>query len=186
VLNYLSAMPWRRVREWRYSSIILDGSEWSASRHCRFTPRDSVLGAHWIGDWVGSRTGLDAVKKIKLFSLPGIEPHSLYLLTVTWLMIWGGAIRTEYNAEESEGSWWTVFSSHLFSVVSSLLKKYNFRKIVVLPSSGKIMIRALFGKSRDSSVCITMTQTTGALILVGARDISFLHSVQTGPGANPA
>jgi hypothetical protein len=39
-------------------------SEWSASRPCRFTPRESSLGIHWIGGWVGPRAGMDDVKKI--------------------------------------------------------------------------------------------------------------------------
>jgi hypothetical protein len=41
--------------EW---TSVLDGGEWSASLPGRFTP-----GTHWIGGWVGSRAGLDAVNK---------------------------------------------------------------------------------------------------------------------------
>jgi hypothetical protein len=29
--------------------------------------------AHWIGDWVGTRLGLDAIKKRNILPLPGIE-----------------------------------------------------------------------------------------------------------------
>jgi hypothetical protein len=39
----------------------LDGGEWSAFRHGRFTP-----GIHWIGGWVGPRAGLDAVEMRKI------------------------------------------------------------------------------------------------------------------------
>jgi hypothetical protein len=38
-----------------------DGGEWSALRPGRFTPRETAPGTHWIGRWVGPRTGLDAV-----------------------------------------------------------------------------------------------------------------------------
>jgi hypothetical protein len=39
-------------------TLALDGSEWSASCLCRFTP-----GTHSIGRWVGPTFGLDAVEK---------------------------------------------------------------------------------------------------------------------------
>jgi hypothetical protein len=53
----------------------LDGGEWSASRHGRFTPRERVPCIHWIGGWVGLRAGLDAVVKKKISRpLPGLEP----------------------------------------------------------------------------------------------------------------
>jgi hypothetical protein len=50
-------MPWRRLREWRYSSTILDHGtcwRWVVS----FTPRPlyrrvRTPGTNWIGDWVG-------------------------------------------------------------------------------------------------------------------------------------
>jgi hypothetical protein len=57
--------------EWRYSSTHslnsgVDGSEWSASRPGRFTPRETAPGAHWIGGWVGPRAVLDTVVKRKI------------------------------------------------------------------------------------------------------------------------
>jgi hypothetical protein len=57
--------------EWRYSSThsltsVLDGGEWSVSQPGRFTPREKAPGTHWIGGWVGSRAGLDAVVKRKI------------------------------------------------------------------------------------------------------------------------
>jgi hypothetical protein len=45
----------------------LDGSEWSASRHGRFTPGERFPGTHWIAGWVGLRTALDAVEKMQTF-----------------------------------------------------------------------------------------------------------------------
>jgi hypothetical protein len=32
----------------------------------RFSPRERASGTHWIGGWVGSRAGLDAVVKRKI------------------------------------------------------------------------------------------------------------------------
>jgi hypothetical protein len=51
--------------------MALDGGEWLASRPGRFTP-----GTQWIGGWVGSRAGLDAVAEGKILAPPGIEPRS--------------------------------------------------------------------------------------------------------------
>jgi hypothetical protein len=36
-------------------TLALDGSEWSASRPGRFTPRERAPGNHWIGGWVDPR-----------------------------------------------------------------------------------------------------------------------------------
>jgi hypothetical protein len=41
----------------------LVGGEWSASRPCRFTPRERFPGAHWIGGWVGPKNCLDDMEK---------------------------------------------------------------------------------------------------------------------------
>jgi hypothetical protein len=54
--------------------LALDGDEWSASRHCRSTPRERALGIQWIGGWADPRAVLDAVVKSKIPSPPpGIE-----------------------------------------------------------------------------------------------------------------
>jgi hypothetical protein len=60
--------------EWRYSSThsltsALDGSEWSASRPARFTPRERAPSTHWIGSWVSPTIVLDRVVKRKIPSL---------------------------------------------------------------------------------------------------------------------
>jgi hypothetical protein len=54
---------------------VLDGSEWSASRPGRFTPRERAPGTHWIGGWVGPRAVLDAVVERKILS-PRQESNS--------------------------------------------------------------------------------------------------------------
>jgi hypothetical protein len=38
--------------------------ESSASRPGRFTPGEAAPDTHWIGSWLGPRTGLDDVEKI--------------------------------------------------------------------------------------------------------------------------
>jgi hypothetical protein len=65
--------------EWRYTSIVLDlGIKWGYV--VIYMPRSLYRGEtapniHWIGGWVGPRTGLDAVKKRKISLLLGIEPR---------------------------------------------------------------------------------------------------------------
>jgi hypothetical protein len=60
--------------EWRYScstrslTSALHGGEWSASRTCRFTPRERAPATNCIGGWVGPRAVLDAVVKRKILS----------------------------------------------------------------------------------------------------------------------
>jgi hypothetical protein len=45
----------------------LDCGDRSDSRPGRFNPVKNTPGTHWIGGWVGPRTGLDAVEKRKAF-----------------------------------------------------------------------------------------------------------------------
>jgi hypothetical protein len=42
-----------RYRSAHSLTSALDGSEWSASRPGRFTPRETAPGTHWIGGWMG-------------------------------------------------------------------------------------------------------------------------------------
>jgi hypothetical protein len=44
----------------------LDGPKWSASRPCRFTPRERAPGTHWIEGCVSPRAVLDAVVNRKI------------------------------------------------------------------------------------------------------------------------
>jgi hypothetical protein len=57
-----------------FLTSALEGGEWSDSRPCRFNAGKSAPGTHWIGGWVGPRAGLDAMEKINILRLPGIEP----------------------------------------------------------------------------------------------------------------
>jgi hypothetical protein len=47
----------------------LVGGEWSASRLGRFTPGEKAPVTHWIGGWVGPRTGLDDMEKRKFLTV---------------------------------------------------------------------------------------------------------------------
>jgi hypothetical protein len=50
------------------------GGEWSASRPGRFTPgKNPPPRTRWIGSWVSLRTGLHAVERRKILTLPGLE-----------------------------------------------------------------------------------------------------------------
>jgi hypothetical protein len=60
-------------------TTALVGREWSASRPCRFTPRERASGTHWIRGWVDHKTGLDDMEKRKKFIAPGLELRSFSL-----------------------------------------------------------------------------------------------------------
>jgi hypothetical protein len=49
-----------------FLTSALDGGEWSASRPCRFIPRERVPGNHSIGGWAGPRTGPESVQERKI------------------------------------------------------------------------------------------------------------------------
>jgi hypothetical protein len=49
-----------------FLTSALVGYEWSASRPTRFAPKETVPGTHWIGGYVGPRTGLDDVETRKI------------------------------------------------------------------------------------------------------------------------
>jgi hypothetical protein len=60
-----------------FLDLVLVGGEWSASRPDRFTPGKTVPVTHWIGGWVGPRTGLDDVERRTFLTLPGLELRPL-------------------------------------------------------------------------------------------------------------
>jgi hypothetical protein len=55
----------------------LDGGEWSASRPGRFTLRERAPDTHWIGGWVGPRSG---GKEKNSQPLPGLKPPIIQLV----------------------------------------------------------------------------------------------------------
>jgi hypothetical protein len=46
-----------------FKTSALDGGEWSVSHPGLFTPRERDPDSHWIGGWMGPRTGLDDMEK---------------------------------------------------------------------------------------------------------------------------
>jgi hypothetical protein len=54
-----------------FLTSALDGGEWSVARADHFTPRERDPVTHWIGGWVGPRSGLDMVSKRKIPSPRG-------------------------------------------------------------------------------------------------------------------
>jgi hypothetical protein len=58
-----------------FTTSVLDGGEWSASRPGRALPREKDPGTHCTGGWVGLRAGLDTEVRGKIIlPLPGINP----------------------------------------------------------------------------------------------------------------
>jgi hypothetical protein len=53
------------------SALVED--ERSASRPGPLYPWERSPGTHWIGGWLGSKTGLDDIETRKFFLLPGLE-----------------------------------------------------------------------------------------------------------------
>jgi len=51
----------------------LDGGEWSVSHPGRLTPKERTPGTHWLGGWVGPRTGIHAVVRRKFPAPIGIQ-----------------------------------------------------------------------------------------------------------------
>jgi hypothetical protein len=73
-----------------FLTLALVQSEWSVSRPGRFIAGEKAPETHGIDDWVGPRTGLDAVEKRIILPLLGLElqplgrparSHSLYRLS---------------------------------------------------------------------------------------------------------
>jgi hypothetical protein len=60
-----------------FLTSALAGSEWSASRLGRFTPREKSPGTGWIGGWVDPRARLCGVGMRKFLTLPGLELRHL-------------------------------------------------------------------------------------------------------------
>jgi hypothetical protein len=60
-----------------FFTSALYGGEWPASRPGPFTQLETAPGTHWIGGWVGPRTGLDDMEKRKSLPLLGLELRSL-------------------------------------------------------------------------------------------------------------
>ena len=47
------------------TSVVQDGSEWSASRSSHFTHGERTPGTYGIGGWIGLRVSIDILEKIK-------------------------------------------------------------------------------------------------------------------------
>jgi hypothetical protein len=60
-----------------FLTSVLAGCEWSASRPCCFTPRESGPCTHWRRSLVGPRAGLNEMEKRKFLTLPGLKTRPL-------------------------------------------------------------------------------------------------------------
>jgi hypothetical protein len=113
-----------------FLTAAVDGSEWSASRPCRFT-----AGTHWIGGWVGPRTGLDVVEKRKscpcLDSNPDRPAHSLSLYRLSYPDSSCIIIHVHFMLPSISSRLWLTPWSRVFLgnlIVAQLVKKlYDLR-----------------------------------------------------------
>jgi hypothetical protein len=60
-----------------FLTLALVTGEWSTSRLGRFTYGERTPSTHWIGGWMGPRTGLDDLEKRKFLPTPGLELRPL-------------------------------------------------------------------------------------------------------------
>jgi hypothetical protein len=64
-----------------FSTLELDGGEWSVLRPCRFTSGKGAAGTHCtIGGWVGPRGGLDSVENGKFLARAGKRTPAVELV----------------------------------------------------------------------------------------------------------
>jgi hypothetical protein len=94
---------------------------WSASRLGQFTPGERASGTHWIGSWVGPRTGLEDMEKEKFLPPPGLKLRPL------------GRPASSYTdrAIPAPVLWESTISSESYKkIVRSLGRKIHARQLV--------------------------------------------------------
>jgi hypothetical protein len=65
------------MKLYAYFMSALGGDEWSALYPGHIVPGERTPGTHWIGDWVGPRSGLDAVEATDIsFLYQELNPDS--------------------------------------------------------------------------------------------------------------
>jgi hypothetical protein len=79
---------------------FLDGGEWSPSLPGRFTSRERAPGTHWIGDWVGSRAGLDTVVKRKISNPYRDSKPRLYRPQPSAILCWHQTLQVSHQIWE--------------------------------------------------------------------------------------
>jgi hypothetical protein len=73
---YKRYMPRRQMEEWMYrSTYSCLGTSWRWV--VSFTPWERAPGTHWIGGWVGPRTGVDEMERRKILPLLGLALQPL-------------------------------------------------------------------------------------------------------------
>jgi hypothetical protein len=60
-----------------FLTSALVGVERSALRLGLFIPKEGALDNHWIGGWVGLRTGLNDVERRNILPLPKFDPSAV-------------------------------------------------------------------------------------------------------------
>jgi hypothetical protein len=73
--------------------LALVGGEWPTSCPDCFTPGEKALSTHWIGGWLGPRTGLEGTEKIKFSTLLGFKLQPVDGIIFSWI---SGRLQSEY------------------------------------------------------------------------------------------
>jgi hypothetical protein len=61
-----------------FLTSALDGGEWSHLCCCYVFPGEGAYSTHWVGGWMSSRAGMDAVEKRKIFRYSLFIPEILH------------------------------------------------------------------------------------------------------------
>jgi len=119
--------------------LAIEGDEWSASRLGRLSPGEKAPSTDWIGGWVGTRVGLDAVAKkiipdcgksnpsrparslVAILSYTG--SNNLSLSSSPSLSALSPTLPSEYVLYKWVASWSKAFLEKL--IVAQLAKKFH-------------------------------------------------------------
>jgi hypothetical protein len=67
----------RKYSYYSFLTSVVDGVSGQRQGPTAHYPRETTPGTHWIGRWVGLRTGQDNEATVKIpLPLPGIDPRS--------------------------------------------------------------------------------------------------------------
>jgi hypothetical protein len=135
VLNHLSTKPWSEVIAPPFLTSELDGGKWSALSPCRFTPRETATGIHWIWGWVGSRASLGAMKREKSCLCQELNPgHPASTPWLYWLS-YPASDRRRIDIScltVSENVSWTMPSVQLYVQIAIVKVKESCQSSLVI------------------------------------------------------
>jgi hypothetical protein len=94
--------------EWRCSSLI---PKWSASRTCRYTPAETVTGAHCVADWVGFIVSLEVMEERNFLTPARKQTPTLYVPVRSHYTYWAIlSVVVRINSRGKWGFWYSCVS----------------------------------------------------------------------------